>query len=141
VLIVRSLRGLRPAGLQHHLYVVLGAGEQLDGPGLAEARPVHLEEDGPRVGLDPEADGDVEDGRQVLHVAALLMMLRMLGAGDVTTPPAITSTLPPPPPPPPPPSPPPPPPPPTIYIITIYNYTIYLITIYNYTIYIITNYI
>lgn len=62
-----SLRGLHLSGFHHHLELVFGACEQLDGPALAEAGPVHLEEDGPLVGLDPQGDGDVDDRRDVVH--------------------------------------------------------------------------
>lgn len=61
------LHGLDVSRLQHHLDLVLGAREQLDGPGLAEPGPVHLEEHGPLVGLDPQRDGDVDDRRDVVH--------------------------------------------------------------------------
>lgn len=46
------LRGLHGSGLHHHLDLVLGARQQLDGAVLAESSPIHLEEDGPLVGLD-----------------------------------------------------------------------------------------
>lgn len=65
------LRGLDVSGLQHHLDLVLGAGEQLDGSGLAEPGSVHLVEHGPLVGLDPKRDGDGDDVRDVVHDAGL----------------------------------------------------------------------
>ena len=66
-----SLRGHRLPGFQHHLDLVLGAGEQLDGARLAEARPIHLEEHRALVGLDLQADGDVDDRREVVHGGVL----------------------------------------------------------------------
>lgn len=67
-LISRRLDG---SGLHHHLDLVFGPREQLDGSGLAEPGSVHLVEDGTLVGLDPERDGDVDDVRDAVHVAAL----------------------------------------------------------------------
>lgn len=67
-IVVFLLRGLHGSGLHRHLDLVLGACQQLDGAVLAEAGPVHLEEDGPLVGLDAERDGDVDDGRDAVHV-------------------------------------------------------------------------
>lgn len=67
-IVVFLLRGLHGSGLHRHLDLVLGACQQLDGAALAEAGPVHLEEDGPLVGLDAERDGDVDDGRDAVHV-------------------------------------------------------------------------
>lgn len=52
LIVVFLLRGLHRSGLHHHLDLVLGACQQLDGAGLAETGSVHLEEDGPLVGLD-----------------------------------------------------------------------------------------
>lgn len=66
------LRGLDGARLHHHLDLVFGAREQLDGPGLAEPGSVHLEEDGPLVGLDPQGDGDVDDRRDAVHCPGFL---------------------------------------------------------------------
>lgn len=62
-----SLRGFDVSRLHHHLDLVLGAREQLDGAALAEAGPVHLEEDRALVGLDPQGDGDVDDRGDVVH--------------------------------------------------------------------------
>lgn len=67
-LISRRLDG---SGLHHHLDLVFGAREQLDGSGLAEPGSVHLIEYGTLVGLDPERDGDVDEVRDAVHVAAL----------------------------------------------------------------------
>lgn len=67
----RCLRGLDVSRLQHHLDLVLGAREELDGPALAEPGPVHLEEDRAVVGLDPQRDGDVDDRGDVVHGAEL----------------------------------------------------------------------
>lgn len=64
-------RRLDGSGLHHHLDLVFGAREQLDGSGLAEPGPVHLVEDRTLVGLDPERDGEVDDVRDAVHVAAL----------------------------------------------------------------------
>lgn len=61
------LRGLYGSGLHHHLDLVLGAREQLDGAALAESSPIHLEKNGPLVGLDSERDGDVDDGGDAVH--------------------------------------------------------------------------
>lgn len=61
------LRGLDVSRLQHHLDLVFGACEQFDGPALAEPGPVHLKKHGSLIGLDPQRDGDVDDGRNVVH--------------------------------------------------------------------------
>lgn len=75
------LRGLDVPGLHHHLDLVLGAREQLDGPALAEAGAVHLEEDGPLVGLDPQRDGDVDDSGDAVHAAGSAL-LQGVGEGS-----------------------------------------------------------
>lgn len=75
------LRSLDVPGLHHHLDLVLGAREQLDGPALAEAGAVHLEEDGPLVGLDPQRDGDVDDGGDAVHAAGSAL-LQGVGEGS-----------------------------------------------------------
>ena len=61
------LHGLDGSRLQHHLDLVFGSCQQFDGPVLAEAGPVHLEEHGPVVGLDPQRDGDVDDRGNTVH--------------------------------------------------------------------------
>lgn len=58
---------LQRGGLNLHLHLVGGAGEQLDGTVLAEALPVHLEEDRAVVGLDAQRDGEAHETRQVPH--------------------------------------------------------------------------
>lgn len=58
---------LQRGGLNLHLHLVGGAGEQLDGAVLAEALPVHLEEDRAVVGLDAQRDGEAHETRQVPH--------------------------------------------------------------------------
>lgn len=68
---IRVSRRLDGPGLHHHLQLVLGAREQLDGSGLAEPGPVHLVEDRTLVGLDPERDGELDELRDVVHVAPL----------------------------------------------------------------------
>lgn len=78
------LRGLHGPGLHHHLDLVLGARQQLDGSALAEAGPVHLEEDWPLVGLDAQRDGDVDDGGDAVHVrpAVGFSLSRLGGVGE-----------------------------------------------------------
>lgn len=94
------LRGLDGSGLHHHLDLVLGAREQLDGPALAEPGPVHLEEHGPLVRLDPQRDGDVDDGRNVVHGPGLSAVLRFEvraedsgGCGDAEEAPEASCTV------------------------------------------------
>lgn len=58
---------LQRAGLNLHLHLVGGAGEQLDGAVLAEALPVHLVEDRAIVGLDAQRDGEAHQAGQVPH--------------------------------------------------------------------------
>lgn len=58
---------LQRAGLNLHLHLVGGAGEQLDGAVLAEALPVHLEEDWAIIGLDAQSDGEAHQAGQVPH--------------------------------------------------------------------------
>lgn len=73
-----GIRGARPhsldlqrAGLNLHLHLVGGTGEQLDGAVLTEALPIHLEEDRAIIGLDAQRDGEAHQAGQVPHGWAL----------------------------------------------------------------------
>lgn len=52
---------LQCCGLNLHLHLAGGAGEQLDCAVLAEALPVHLEENRAIVGLDAQRDGKAHE--------------------------------------------------------------------------------
>lgn len=63
------LRGLGSSRSDDHLDLVLGAGQQLDGPGLSEPGAVGLEVHRAVVGKHLHRDPDFDDLRDVGHVS------------------------------------------------------------------------
>lgn len=78
------LRGLHRSRFNDHLDLVLGAGQQLDGPGLAEPGAVGFEEDRAVVGQHLQGDPNFDDLRHVGHdaVTGVQSIIEQVSIGD-----------------------------------------------------------
>ena len=75
------LRGLHRSRFNDHLDLVLGPGQQLDGPGLSESGTVGFEVHRGVVGKHLQGDPDFDELRDVGHVSINLLLLA--GSGGI----------------------------------------------------------